>query len=699
MTTFIDFRYSRTLATAMFTGQEQEELVLALPPGNDSYLALEVRGTPSAMPLASFATAEGVVGARLHREADGAVVLRRADGDPVLSLPAPVARDDEPLLLDLRLGPATSGLRTNGTLRESPISLFPDASSPLVLAGEDADRFRVMGRGTGRALRWGGLHYRRLQPTGLRVQIVMDWHHLRAGIPWFGTMTAEQLIAQGAFRLDFRSYAYGEAEARSTDFARLFCSGVEPDIAVHLTPPLYAVPSRDVANLGFFVVESERVQPELADRCNRMDAVAVPSRFAGDACRRAGVQRPIHVVPHGVDVEFYAPPRVREPLPGGRRFNFLAVCTHVERKNVRHLVRAFLEEFRAHEDVALFLLLRPEYHTSRNNVALDFTEWERSHERNSAPVLLSTDYVSHARLRDLYANASAYVLPSNEGFGLTLLEAMACGTPVIGLDHGGVLEFLNRDNGWLVPRGRSYVARDIDTLPYVGDRYFAPRVGRLRAAMRHVFEHEDEARRRAGAARRDCEASYTWERVSRDFARVVEETHAAGRRARSQPDPVSSSGRRAPVVAWILCMIDDEPCAGALRHLKQAKAHGARVLCLFTRYARVRDVVRARRAGFLFYRWDGTSGNALSIARSVLGPGWIGLLHPGERLAGDVEALDAFLASQPETVGRVSVECGTTGPDTRFLRLGGGDDGGGTQAPCRAVRIARTDERSAQRSV
>ena len=53
MTTFIDFRYSRTLATAMFTGQEQEELVLALPPGNDSYLALEVRGAPSAMPLAS----------------------------------------------------------------------------------------------------------------------------------------------------------------------------------------------------------------------------------------------------------------------------------------------------------------------------------------------------------------------------------------------------------------------------------------------------------------------------------------------------------------------------------------------------------------------------------------------------------------------------------------------------------------------
>jgi hypothetical protein len=118
-----------------------------------------------------------------------------------------------------------------------------------------------------------------------------------------------------------------------------------------------------------------------------------------------------------------------------------------------------------------------------------------------------------------------------------------------------------------------------------------------------------------------------------------------------------------------------------------------RVLCLFTRYARSRDVVRARRHGFLSYRWDGTLENCRLTAASLLGSGWIGLLYPDERVTGDEDALAGFLAALPASVGEVRVDCGNAGGEPRFFRIG--DRGVGTgQAFCPAVRIAGSNVRT-----
>lgn len=50
----------------------------------------------------------------------------------------------------------------------------------------------------------------------------------------------------------------------------------------------------------------------------------------------------------------------------------------------------------------------------------------------------------HEELRKIYSIADVSLVPSrNEAFGLVVIEALACGTPVIGTNQGGIAEILN----------------------------------------------------------------------------------------------------------------------------------------------------------------------------------------------------------------------------------------------------------------
>jgi glycosyltransferase involved in cell wall biosynthesis len=54
------------------------------------------------------------------------------------------------------------------------------------------------------------------------------------------------------------------------------------------------------------------------------------------------------------------------------------------------------------------------------------------------------------RLRSLYGNATALLYPAHEDFGITPVEAQACGTPVLGLRRGGLLEtVMDAETGFL----------------------------------------------------------------------------------------------------------------------------------------------------------------------------------------------------------------------------------------------------------
>ena len=80
-------------------------------------------------------------------------------------------------------------------------------------------------------------------------------------------------------------------------------------------------------------------------------------------------------------------------------------------------------------------------------------------------------FCDEARLRDLYGAADLVIVPSlYEPFGLVALETMACGSPVMVADTGGLREIVHHDI-----TGLRFTPGDPESLAEVGVRLLTDR--------------------------------------------------------------------------------------------------------------------------------------------------------------------------------------------------------------------------------
>ena len=104
-------------------------------------------------------------------------------------------------------------------------------------------------------------------------------------------------------------------------------------------------------------------------------------------------------------------------------------------------------------------------------------------------------------VRALYLSCDAWLYPSRaEGFGLPILEAMACRTPVIGTDAGAGRDLIGREGGMLVP---------------VGD------AEAMAAAIRSVAALDDAAWRGLSDRAYATAASCTWDDATDAFEKAL----------------------------------------------------------------------------------------------------------------------------------------------------------------------------------
>jgi glycosyltransferase involved in cell wall biosynthesis len=256
---------------------------------------------------------------------------------------------------------------------------------------------------------------------------------------------------------------------------------------------------------------SQRDHKEVARQLEVVDAVVAVSDHIATTFRQAFPDYPgiVATVGNGVDVDRFHPrdkPIEDEP---GRKRRILFVGRVSPEKGIHTLIEAFAEVAKRFDDVELHIAgphgaLSPDFITSlspdpRVTALLRFYDkWGTCLYQSHLEELIAKHgigdrvrflgNVPHRELVATYQNADVVANASlSESFGISVVEGMACGLPVVGTRIGGMCEsIVNGGTGMLVEPERPIDLADALTF-ILEDRARAREMGR--EGRRRAVEH------------------------------------------------------------------------------------------------------------------------------------------------------------------------------------------------------------------
>lgn len=212
------------------------------------------------------------------------------------------------------------------------------------------------------------------------------------------------------------------------------------------------------------------------------DSILVPSTYLRITLVCGGVNEDkISLVPYGVDLKKFS---LKEEYNQNKKFKLLYVGGISPLKGVSYLLEA--HRLIGIKDIELILIGGLNY---------------RSILKTKEGVVKHINYVPNNNLTTYYQNADVFILPSlDDGFGLVVLEAMACGTPVIVSENTGAKDVVrNGINGFVIP------ARSVEA---------------IKDKILFFYNNRDKVKEMGLNARKQAE-QYSWENYRENIRKVV----------------------------------------------------------------------------------------------------------------------------------------------------------------------------------
>lgn len=233
--------------------------------------------------------------------------------------------------------------------------------------------------------------------------------------------------------------------------------------------------------VAYSMVESDAIGAGWLATLNKMHGVIVPNKFIYDVFTSCGVTKPLHVVNPSVDtVQFPFIDR-----SGKSVFTFGMAGYMDNRKSAREVIQAFISEFRGEKDVRLII----------HSTNTDFGYYRGLKDPR---ITILTKPMTYNEMQLFYHSIDCYLAPSKgEGIGMTVLEAMSTGLPVIGTKWGGMTDILSEDRSY--PLTEFSLAPRPEMIEQPGNWAY-PDIQEIMYWMRHVFINQHEAQMRGQRA-------------------------------------------------------------------------------------------------------------------------------------------------------------------------------------------------------